>query len=483
MKNVLQLVFLIFVTLFFAPAMSFAASLAFSPVSLSVSPGEVFTETVLVSSASQALNATSGTVTFPNNLLSVTSVSEANSILTLWVQQPTFSNYLGTLSWSGVVPNPGFTGTRGRVLSIRFVAKSTGVATIRFSSSEVLANDGNGTDILTAANPTSVSITSSTTHAAASQNNNSELLAQITSTTHPDQTMWYNLPRVVLDWTNAQNAVAVRLGYDQNANGVPTVQYDTLISHKELQLSDGIWYFHVQEKDLNGWGPVSTFRIQIDTVPPLPIVLKFPDGTTTATSTIAVQFSTTDALSGIDHYHLSIDGHGFDVSAQSGSSIYAVPSGNPGMHTLSVTAYDRAGNSVSAEAQFKTVGNRMHALSFESLTWLIVNYLSLALVIVGVFSVVALTGWYSWHRFRTLKNKVRNRLNPAYQVLHRQFAELNSAVVEEVLSLEMVRTQRELTKEEERIITNLRKVLERAEHTLAKEIGKVTSKAQEDTKP
>lgn len=454
------------------PAVSFAAALNAFPATIAVSAGEAFTETVSVSSSDQALNATSGTVTFPTDLLSVSSVSNANSILTLWVEQPTYSNYLGTVTWSGVVPNPGFIGAGGRVLSIRFFAKRAGTATIAFSSSEVLANDGNGTNILTAAHPASVSISSSLPQ---QSQPSADLLARITSSTHPDQTKWYNLSHVILDWTNARGVTAVRLGYDQNADGVPAVLYTDPISHKELQLNDGIWYFHVQEKEQSVWGPVSTFRIQIDTVPPLLAAPRFPNGTTTAISTIAVQFTATDALSGIDHYVLSVDGNTSEVNAQNGSGVYALPAGGSGTHTLSVTAYDKAGNSASAGGQFAATGEKKPAfLAWSALVWLIANYLSLILIAMAALATVSFAGWHLWHRFHAFRRRSRGRSDPIHRMLRRQFTDLNESVMREARLLEKVRTKRELTQEEERIITNLRKVLEKAESTLEKEMDKAT---------
>lgn len=462
----------------FMPAVSFAATLNVLPAAISVSAGEVFTETVSVSSADQALNATSGTVTFPASLLSVSSVSSANSILTLWVQQPTFSNYLGTVRWSGVVPNPGFTGIRGQIFSIRFVAKSAGTAAIGLSSPMVLANDGNGTNIFTAANPASVSISPSAPQPANAtpQNQSSVPLAAITSSTHPDQTEWYSSSHVALDWTNAPGVTALRLGYDQDANGLPTTFYSNLISHQELQLGDGIWYFHVQERNSDGWGPVSTFRIQIDTVPPLPVLLQFPNGTTTAASTIAVQFTTTDALSGIDHYQLSVDGRSFEVIAQDGSGVYMLPSGSSGMHTLSVTAYDRAGNSATAQEQFSTLGGTPITFSISSFIWLIANYLSLILIAIAALAVISFAGWYLWHRLRAFRMRLYDKLDPAHQALRQEFTKLNGAIVQEVLSLEKIKSERPLTQEEGQIIAHLRRIVEKPEPISGNETNEIADK-------
>src|SRR5438132_1560557 len=87
----------------FAPQILFAATLQVSIARSEVSAGDSLVAAVLVSSTDQALNAISGTLSFPSELLAVSSVSKAGSILTLWVQEPTFSNQDGTINFGGVV--------------------------------------------------------------------------------------------------------------------------------------------------------------------------------------------------------------------------------------------------------------------------------------------------------------------------------------------------------------------------------------------
>ncbi len=131
------------------PSVASAATLSVSPSSGSYAVGRTFSVSIGVSSVDQAMNAASGVLSFPANKLEVVSISKTGSIFSLWVQEPSFSNTAGTVSFAGIVLNPGFTGTYGRILSVSFRAKATGSATLSFSSTSVLANDGNGTNILT----------------------------------------------------------------------------------------------------------------------------------------------------------------------------------------------------------------------------------------------------------------------------------------------------------------------------------------------
>jgi hypothetical protein len=122
-------------------------STAFSQVSGSYEQGKTFTMRVTMSSPDVAVNAASGILSFPADKLQVVSLSKTNSVLTLWVQEPTFSNSQGTIGFEGVVPNPGFSGISGNVLLVTFKVISEGPAAIKFNSGSLLANDGQATNI------------------------------------------------------------------------------------------------------------------------------------------------------------------------------------------------------------------------------------------------------------------------------------------------------------------------------------------------
>src|SRR3989344_7735403 len=153
-KHTKILVFIGLVFVFFSVCgAAKAATLYFSPSSGTQAVGTTFSVGVYVSSADQAMNAASGVISFPSDKLTVESISKSGSIFSLWVQEPSFSNPpaggQGTVNFEGIVLNPGYAGNSGKILNITFKAKAAGVANVSFSSGSVLANDGNGTNILT----------------------------------------------------------------------------------------------------------------------------------------------------------------------------------------------------------------------------------------------------------------------------------------------------------------------------------------------
>lgn len=125
-----------------------AASLSVSPNSGQYNVGSTFTINVLVSSSDQSINVVSGEISFDAAKLEVVSVTKSGSIMGLWVQEPNFSNILGTIKFEGIILNPGFLGSNGKVISIIFKAKNPGSIKLLLANVSILANDGEGTDVL-----------------------------------------------------------------------------------------------------------------------------------------------------------------------------------------------------------------------------------------------------------------------------------------------------------------------------------------------
>ena len=130
------------------PVIVQAASLYFSPDSGSYKTNQIFAVNVYVASTDQAMNAAAVTISFPKDILKVVSVSKTGSIFSLYPQEPNFSNNAAIVNFEGIVLNPGFTGSKGKLLTVNFQGKEAGKTSLTFSSGSVLANDGKGTEIL-----------------------------------------------------------------------------------------------------------------------------------------------------------------------------------------------------------------------------------------------------------------------------------------------------------------------------------------------
>lgn len=136
-----------------------AATLSVYPAINGHHVGDIFSVNIIVTDLQQAMNAASGVITFPVSQLEVVSLSKEGLLLSLWVKEPVFSNVNGTVSFEGVVPNPGFSGVTGKLLTVTFKAKTVGFGDIKFASGSVLANDGRGTNMLTGFGNAKISLT------------------------------------------------------------------------------------------------------------------------------------------------------------------------------------------------------------------------------------------------------------------------------------------------------------------------------------
>lgn len=342
-----------------------AATLSFSPQSGTYFAGRSFSVSVLVSSPDQGMNAAQGEISFPANDLEVLSLSESNSVMSIWVQNPTFSNQDGTIDFGGVAVSPGFQGTNGNVITIRFEAKNSGNAPLSFVSGSVLANDGKGTNILTsmgAADFTITPLASTLASADLSSNKGNAPAAVIINTTPsvvPGQ--WYNLDQITFNWSVPADAEGVDYTISNNADlQLPDVNQGMVsqASYNLSQFSDGVWYFFVSFNSGSAWSPPAVVRLMLDRSPPAPFIISRIDTNQTDPRPLFA-WAANDVTSGIDHYEVKIgDGDWFDSSViQNGSSSYLLPLQSPAIwRTLTVRAFDKAGNYADATTNFTVIG-------------------------------------------------------------------------------------------------------------------------------
>ncbi len=329
-----------------------AASLYFLPASGFYTIGQTFTISVYVSSSNQAINATSGIISFPQDKLQVISLSKTGSIISLWVQEPSFSNISGTINFESIVWNPGFIGNSGKIFNITFKTKTAGAAGIIFSSGSILANDGKGTNILSSlgsANFTiSTPITSPTTTKEKEYvvSGTTPAAPVIFSETHPDPNKWYSSATAKFSWTLTDDITAVRLLVSKDPKAFPTVVYTPPVFSKTVtNLEEGIWYFCIQLKNNYGWGDITRFRLQIDNTPPGSLEVEIDNEGDPTNPQPLLWFKTNDSLSGIDFYEIKI-GEIYNLQISTNEikdNIYRLPLCPPGEYSLIVKSIDKVG--------------------------------------------------------------------------------------------------------------------------------------------
>jgi len=562
----------VFAFLFLVPGIVGAASLYISPSSGLHSVGSTFGISVYVSSNDQAMNAASGVLSFPQDKLEITSISKAGSIMGLWVEEPSFSNTLGTATFEGIVLNPGFTGSAGKIVSATFRVKAAGIASVAFASGSILANDGKGTNILTSLGDALFTLGVAPSTPTPAPTPTSILQPSrvgvpsapvVRSSTHPDQEKWYSSSGAVFSWDVPSGVDAVRLLVGESPSSVPSIVYIPPISSRDLSdisLTDGLWYFHVQLRNNSGWGGTSHFRFQIDTVKPEYFNLQEQARADATYPKAAFVVDATDTTSGIDHYEFQIDEKQTVVWKDDGKHLYQTAPLAPGEHRLIARVVDKAGNYLVDSITFNVealksptfidhpnvvktgesflvkgttyprglvtlwlqrgkedvklntaTANKSGIFTFafeeglkesgsykmwaevidergarslptekvslqversaliELGSWattvlaVIVPIVALVLLLVGLL-------WYGWQKFMSWRGRIRKEVREADRALHKAIDMLKEDMASQIQLLKNAKSKRKFTKEEEKIITQLKKDLDEAEKFVKKEI-------------
>ena len=331
-------------------AVAHAASLYFSPSSGAKTVGQTFAVGIDVNT-DQAMNASDGIINFPTDKMEVVSLDKSVSLFNLWMPEPTFSNSAGTVSYSGIIFNPGYTGTAGRLININFRPKIVGSASLGFSSGNVYANDGNGTNI------TSGLGTASFTFAEAPPPPPQLPGApSITSPTHPNQNSCYANQNPQFQWAMG-SATGVSFAFDQSASTDPDTNSEgTMNSQNYTDVPEGTSYFHAKLLNSVGWSGTTHFKVQIDVTKPEYFNLTYLGPVAATPKKVQFKLEAFDRVCGLDHFEIRIDDMDPINWTDDGSHIFTSPTICPGDHTVTIKALDRAGNYLAKTFDFVTEG-------------------------------------------------------------------------------------------------------------------------------
>ncbi|MDD4902016.1 MAG: cohesin domain-containing protein [Patescibacteria group bacterium] len=350
------------------PAWAAGASLYLSPSTGTKILNSKFTVAIKISTGGQSINAGQASLTYDKSLLKVLSVAKG-SVFSLWTEEPTFSSGAGTIGFGGGVPRPGYTGNGGTICVITFQAIKLGTAAVNFTSGDVLANDGMGTNILSSLGSASFIISAKVEaptpeKPAPGQPTPAPTPAPvetaaynrpvITSDTHPDQTKWYKAKTADFSWKLPDGATGVSVAFDQKAGTEPGNVPDGLFNSKQYTADhDGSWYIHVKVKDNKGrWGTTGHFRVNIDSTPPKDFALSVKQDDPNDWPTL--YFQTTDELSGLDKYEILIDSLSAEpIVLTADKTSYKLTDLAVGSHAIAVKALDLAGNGTLANLTFE----------------------------------------------------------------------------------------------------------------------------------
>lgn len=464
------------------PLLAEAATLGVSPSTVSVQEGNIVTVRLSVNTQGTAINQGEGTLRFPTDMLEIVSVSKSNSIFSLWVEEPRFSNAAGTVQFDGGVPTPGYNGTAGTIVSITFLAKKSGIATLSLSDTAIRANDGLGTDVLRSSANGQITITAaaappaapppSTPEPAPTPTGNGSITSLI-SPTHSDQETWYQNSSALLQWKLPAGATAVQTTIDTDASATPKITYQPAIVERRISdLTDGIWYFNVRARTGGSWGPIASYTLRVDTtVPDLRDASLEYDAANRAL--LISDISAEDAASGIDHFELSVDGaEATIVTAEEFlDGTYAVPYDKSGTHTLVIRAIDRAGNTSETSGTFSVPTALVNQTLWNiggvsiSFAWLIIFLIALSLLSLTAAGAAL-------YKLFILREGSKSRIDKRDKLLHRSLRIFKEDLEQHLRTLERAGSRRALTEAEEDINEQLKQNVDDLERYLKKEFKK-----------
>ncbi len=433
-----------------------AADLYLSPAYKLVQVGENFSLNVLVDSSDQSANAVSFRINYPSNLLKINSLSQTNSLINFFVQQPNFSE--SEIYAEGVIMNPGFWGSAGKILTINFKALKPGSALINFLSGSVLANDGAGTNILKNLKSANIEIKEAPKlEQKPKQIGNPPMEPKVFSETHPNQDSWYKLNNGKIEWEFDDKDISkIYLDIYHNNFLVSNLNFEPVVkSYDFSNLENGKWEFKVSLENNYSKSSSTVYKINIDNEPPQ--IKSFEILRDNLTYNPEFKFEIIDNFSGFNYLEIKIDNQSPIVLKD---LTYKISGIEPGVHKISITAFDGAGNYTTREKEFY-VKEKVEIVKNIYDIYIFIILILLIIVIIVIFEV---------YRLNKIKKHLRQEILSVETALNKAFKSLKRNVVKHLGYLEKVKQIRDLSYLENKILEELKKDLNEAEKLIEKEI-------------
>jgi hypothetical protein len=486
---------------FFAPLIAQAAVLYVQPSPAGVAVGSTVAVSVLVDTEGSAINNAEGVLSFSKDIFDVVSINKDASLFSLWIQAPSYDGN-NSISFNGGLPSPGYQGSNGRLFTVTLRAKAAGTGIITLDNAAVRANDGLGTNVMRNANGSTVAVQPAAsapptaapaqeTPPAASPN---DTAIAISSPTHPSQDAWYSQTHATLMWDLPAGADAVQTLLSPTQGATPTVTYRPAIGQKVVDnLEDGVWYFNLRAHTKSGWGPTSSYKLQIDTTPPTlsgvvivydpvssELVLSAAAANSDASDKISLSGAAADSLSGLSKIAVIVDGE--EITSIPPNKLdgktYTVPvTLQVGMHDAQLRVTDAAGNSTdSSESRFEVLQAptfmdilRMQLGSFDTGGLLLI--LTLLLSCFSVLMNIVL--WKKLHRYERQEGKNILPVSKIQRDARQKLLALRKDLQKQARELERAHGRQDITPNDAAYLKKIREHLAETELFLGQKIKDV----------
>lgn len=467
-KNKILKLFLFIAFIVFLPRISFAATLNFNPSVGSYNVGDTLRVKVFVSSPNTSVNAVSAKVSYPKDMLDLTSISKAGSVISLWAQEPSYSNANGTAVFEGVMLS-GYNGSSGTIVTLVFKALQSGTANIKFSNAEVLANDGDGTNILSGTGIATLSIV----------NNKKETVKDPKieeKVTLNKNIKIEEIKKNDIDDTAKRFLITPPSGIQDNTYTIAIDSMDVISwvddgSHifQAPDLQSGTHLIKITALDtlgntLSGFVEFSTSHVSV------PVITEYP--TDLFADNYLVIKGTADKLSVVSIQIVDISTNDVvlaRVSAnENGKWSYVSDEKMPtGIYSLSARAItvDGLESDYSNPIKINIKENIFNKFLLKINSYLTILTPAIALLV--LFLLILVYGLYHVKRFHKYLSR---KLDSTESIIEKSFAILEEDADDEIKIFKKIRAGKGLSKEEQSFITKFKKDIQAAEKLILKEV-------------
>lgn len=473
-KRIISCFILTFIFVFtFSVPVAFAAKLDVVSTFGAVNVGDNIKIRVVLSSSDQPANAISGSVSFSNDLLTLNSISKSDSLVSLWPVEPSYSNANGTADFEGVVLS-GYKGSNGTILTLYFKAKASGTALVKFKNASVLANDGQGTQILSATGEarfdisplkekTPLPVVESKPATSADKNSGSIQIEEIKKSDILDPRSRFLITSANTKMDASYSIVLDNTPYVWNDSG--THIFET------VPLSKGIHSLKVSIESINS--EIISKSISFTNSSILTPVFTDYSNNVIENEYIVVK-GIADPMS-----FVTITSDGIVGGSDAKHESVTVKSNEKGLFTYVSEnravkgVYMISASAKSSDGVESGVGTPIKIAVSEkagTLSGKLMNIFSTVVPLVAVLVLLILLIIFGWYRIMHYKEHVRKRLLATRAIVDKSFSILEEDLEEETKILKKVKALKPLTEDEKTFVNQFKKDLEAAERTIEEDI-------------
>ena len=167
--------------------------------------------------------------------------------------------------------------------------------------------------------------------------------------TSPEEGNIFGTDTIIVTWDGNDTASGIS-NYEIRLNQGDWLMKDEETDHTFNDLSEGENTVYVRAHNNVGNYITVSVNFTVDISSPIVEITSPEAGELFATNTVVINWSGSDFISGISHYHVSLNGgEWIYMGTETQHTFHDLPDGN---HTVEVRAYDNAGNRVTAAASF-----------------------------------------------------------------------------------------------------------------------------------